>query len=350
MRLALLPVFAALVGCVSPMSLPDPTERAARTLGLERRLVEGAGFRHLVWIRGDPASARHVHVYLEGDGTPWLDRRRVAADPGPRHPLVPPLMALDPTPSILVGRPCYHGLARSTGCSPWLWTHGRYGEPVVVSLARAIERVLPAVDDRELVLIGHSGGGTLAVLLAPRLKGVTAVVTLAANLDVRAWSEHHGYSVLSGSLDPAEEPPLDPCIRQIHLRGERDDEVPLRTLTRYRARHPQAQVEVVVEVDHRRGWVERWPALLESVWPVVGSGRTTEPCVSGSGRNPTVWRAAGAGGAGSGAPSGQAVWVDGSSVWHESGSCIGPRSARRCCRRVRAVVKSSALIDSSTGA
>lgn len=283
MRLVFLAVLVALVGCASPTNPSDPTERIAQTLGLERRLVEGAGFRHLVWIRGDPSLARRVHVYLEGDGTPWLDRRRVADDPGPRQPLALRLMALDPTPSILVGRPCYHGLARSPGCSPWLWTHGRYGEPVVVSLARAIERVLPADGDRELVLIGHSGGGTLAVLLAPRLKGVTTVVTLAANLDVRAWSAHHGYSPLSGSLDPSAEPPLDPCIRQIHLRGERDDAVPLQTLARYRARNPHARVEVVAGTDHRGGWVERWPTLLESV-------RTTEPCVSGPGRHPAERR------------------------------------------------------------
>ncbi|QGU32756.1 alpha/beta fold hydrolase [Thermochromatium tepidum] len=246
----------------------DPTERIARVLGFEQRLVEGAGFQHRVWMRGNPVLARRVHVYLEGDGTPWLDRRRVAADPSPRRPLMPRLMARDPTPSLLVGRPCYHGLAHSPGCLPWHWTHGRYGEPVVFSLARAIERVLPPRDDRELVLIGHSGGGTLAVLLAPRLKGVTTVVTLAANLDVSAWAKQHSYSPLSGSLDPCELPPLDPSIRQIHLLGEQDAEVPPWTLARYRMRNPQARFEVVAGVDHGRGWVERWPALLDSAGSV----------------------------------------------------------------------------------
>lgn len=259
-------MFAALAGCANPSLTRDPTERVAPALGLETRFVEGQGFRHLVLIRGDPATARRVHVYLEGDGTPWLDRHRIAADPGPRQPLVPQLMARDPTPSILIGRPCYHGLAHSAGCSPWLWTHGRYGEPVVVSLARAIERVLPAADDRELVLIGHSGGGTLAVLLAPRLTGVTAVITLAANLDVRAWSEHHGYSPLSGSLDPAEALPLARDIRQLHLIGALDREVPPASRARYLARNPSAQVIILPGIDHRRGWIERWPSWLDSGW------------------------------------------------------------------------------------
>lgn len=226
-------------------------------------MVQVAGFRHLVLVRGDLEAASRIHVYLEGDGTPWISRHRVAADPTPRHPLASRLMALDPTPAILVGRPCYHGLAESEGCSPWLWTHGRYGEAVVASLASAIDRVLPGREERRLTLIGYSGGGTLAVLLAPRLRGVERVVTLAANLDVRAWADRHGYDRLSGSLDPADQPPLDPSIQQIHLLGARDRQVPPESIRRYLARNPNAVARVVPGFDHRCCWVEHWPTGLD---------------------------------------------------------------------------------------
>ena len=77
-----------------------------------------------------------LHVYLDGDGTPMLGSYP-AADPTPRDPLVLDLMALDSTPSIYVGRPCYHGLSGAP-CSPSLWTSGRYSEPVVASMAAGI--------------------------------------------------------------------------------------------------------------------------------------------------------------------------------------------------------------------
>ena len=48
---------------------------------------------------------------------------------------------------------------------------------------------------------GHSGGGALAVCWHP-LPETDAVATLQSDID--AWTGHHGYSPLAGSLNPAE--------------------------------------------------------------------------------------------------------------------------------------------------
>jgi hypothetical protein len=48
--------------------------------------------RHLVYSRPGAAHAP-LHVYIEHDGTPWLQGVHVAADPTPRRPLVLELMA-----------------------------------------------------------------------------------------------------------------------------------------------------------------------------------------------------------------------------------------------------------------
>ncbi len=239
--------------------------------GIESRLLRDGGLPQRIFWQGD-LSAPCVHVYLEGDGRPWIREREIAADPGPLDPLALRLMARDPTPALLVGRPCYHGLAHMPGCTPWLWTHGRYSEQVVGILAQAIARALPPQPGRKLVLIGHSGGGTLAVLLAPSLPGVKAVITLAANLDVAAWAEHHGYSPLSGSLNPARLPPLPPNIRQVHLIAERDETVPPETIARYLAHNPQAQIQRIPGTDHRHGWLERWPHLLTTMTNCQAAG------------------------------------------------------------------------------
>ncbi|WP_245232600.1 alpha/beta fold hydrolase [Thiorhodococcus minor] len=232
---------------------------------MERCVVSGAGFRHLVFIKGGLGSAPDVHVYLEGDGLPWVSRHRIASDPTPRSPLALRLMAMDPAPSVYLGRPCYFGLADGDPCRPWLWTHGRYSAEVVDSMRAAVRAVLPPDSTARITLIGYSGGGVLATLIAPHLAGEVRVTTIAANLDIDAWADHHGYSRLSGSMNPADQPPLDARIGQLHLMGERDQVVPPATTARFLARNPMAAVRSVSGYDHGCCWLEDWPGVLASL-------------------------------------------------------------------------------------
>jgi pimeloyl-ACP methyl ester carboxylesterase len=214
-----------------------------------------------------------VHVYLEGDGIPWATPTRIARDPSPHTPQALRLMALDPAPSLYLGRPCYHGLAAEPGCGPELWTSARYGESVTASMTAALERALGQVQGRtsgsdtgpRLTLIGYSGGGVLAMLMAPRLPGVCRVVTVAANLDIDAWTGLHGYTRLAGSLSPARQPPLPARIRELHLAGGRDPRVPAR-LTREAAGGRWAgRLMVYPEFDHACCWEGAWPSILRSM-------------------------------------------------------------------------------------
>jgi pimeloyl-ACP methyl ester carboxylesterase len=228
----------------------------------DRSVIAGDPFRHVIHRRGIWPRSGPVHVYLEGDGLPWVTRTRVARDPTPRTPLARRLMARDPGPALFLGRPCYDGLAEAPGCSPWLWTQGRYSEAVVRSMAAALEQALGPGPDRDVTLIGYSGGGVLAMLIAARVPRVRLVVTIAANLDIAAWADHHGYSRLLGSLDPAAQPPLPERIRQIHLAGGQDRRVPPWLSEATAARQPNARLIVVPGFDHRCCWERAWPAIL----------------------------------------------------------------------------------------
>ncbi len=236
------------------------SDRAAE-LGLRLALVEGAGFRHVVFRRGEPAAgpARALHVYLDGDGTPW-EAGRPAADPTPRDPLVLRLMALDAAPSVYLGRPCYHGLAADPPCLPALWTDARYSEAVVASLAAAARRILAEEGRSAIVWLGYSGGGTLAVLLAARVRETAGVVTVAANLDVDGWARLHGQSPLTASLDPARQPPLSPGMYQRHYAGERDRVVPPAIVAAGGV--PPGSLRVEPGYDHTCCWTELWPGAL----------------------------------------------------------------------------------------
>lgn len=206
---------------------------------------------------------RRVHVYVEHDGRPWLGERTVSPDPTPRNPLMLRLLARDPTPSLYLGRPCYFGLASTPPCSPLLWTHERYSERVVESMAAALRSLLPA--DTPVAFFGHSGGGTLAMLLAERFPETRAVVTIAGNLDPPAWTEHHRYTPLVGSLNPVLRPPLSAKIIQKHYLGGRDLDVPPSITRRYAALHPAAQVIEYPDFDHRCCWEKVWPEILDEI-------------------------------------------------------------------------------------
>jgi pimeloyl-ACP methyl ester carboxylesterase len=143
-----------------------------------------------------------------------------------------------------------------------MWTSGRYSDAVVRSMVAALEELLGEREDRRLSLLGYSGGGALAMLMADRLGGVEQVVTLAANLDIDAWADLHGYSRLLGSLNPAEQAALPSGIRRLHLAGELDKKVPANLIKKAVSRDPLAEVRVLPGFGHRCCWVEHWPEIL----------------------------------------------------------------------------------------
>ena len=244
--------------------IPDARQLADRhELLLEQ--VAGGPFVLPVLLQPGLLPGRPLHVYLEGDGRPWLQRER-APNPTGRGTIALELMLADPQPALLLGRPCYHqqGVPLPP-CEPGLWTGGRYSQPVLDALAAALEQLLAAYQPGSLVLVGHSGGGVLALLLAQQQTLPTTVVTVASNLDTAAWTEYHRHLPLRDSLNPALDIAPGTAFRQVHFAGGLDPVVPPATTARYRERHPDAEYHLLPGFDHSCCWVSEWPALLARV-------------------------------------------------------------------------------------
>ena len=253
-------LFIMVQGCTSPGARVD---QMAAEFGFKRELIQGTKFLHVVYRNDSGRKTGPLHIYLEGDGSPYLNRRWVSPDPTPRNPLMLRLMALDPGASVYLARPCYNGRATAPPCDSSLWTQARYSAEVVDSTVAVARRLLSQRQKQEFFLFGHSGGGTLAMLMAAQLPETRAVITLAGNLDTDAWTHYHRYEPLHSSLNPARRPPVDKDILQLHLVGENDDNIPPQMLQRATETQWRARVGTVAGFDHSCCWPKLWPMVLE---------------------------------------------------------------------------------------
>ncbi|OZG73899.1 hypothetical protein BTA51_08935 [Hahella sp. CCB-MM4] len=246
-------------------------------------MFEGRFFEHRIGLRNSEAANDNegaVVVVIEGDGRPWAAPGRLSLDPTSPDPLLLHWFDQWPGRAIYVGRPCYFGAKevsppepsveiktgfRLTGCDPYWFTLGRYSDPVVQSMVEAIQAGLKT--DRPLILIGHSGGGTLAMLLAGRMSQVRGVITLAGNLQVTRWQESHSYTPLYGSLDPASEPVLPAKILQLHLAASRDNVISPDWIEHEAAR--QHADFLLWEGDHNDTWKQKWPEINALVQDMI---------------------------------------------------------------------------------
>lgn len=95
---------------------------------------------------------------------------------------------------------------------------------------------------------------------------VVGVVTIAGNLDPDAWIRLHDYLPLTGSLNPALAPLLPKSLREWHLIGERDTNVPYSAAQEYLHRVPPDRIWRYASFDHACCWVREWPAAFARSW------------------------------------------------------------------------------------
>ena len=217
------------------------------------------------WVRG---RADVVHVYIEGDGVAYLTPTRPSPDPTPITPTALLLARKDGAPAVAyLGRPCQYlsGDACDNGC----WTSGRFSEAVLRTMNELVDAAKLEAGAGRVVLIGFSGGGAVAALLAERRPDVAGLVTVCGNLDTAEWTSMHGVTPLHGSINPADRAAALSDLPQTHLLGGADTNVTRRVTDAFVARlTPGAPVTVRVVPGLGHGgaaWAEAWPSLLSGL-------------------------------------------------------------------------------------
>lgn len=241
--------------------------------GVADRIADAAGFREeIVRTRPFILAARHrlsarghpLTVYIEGDGLAWLSRRRLSNDPTPTDPIALRLAARDPGPNVVhLARPCQY--VDDPACHPRYWSSHRFSEDVVSAVDQAIDHFRKRTGAAEVHLVGYSGGGAVAALIAARRKDVASLRTVAGNLDHEALNRHFGVSPLTGSLNPADYAAALSHVPQHHFVGREDQIVPAFVAGGFAGKAGDTRcirISAIDGVSHETGWPERWRKLL----------------------------------------------------------------------------------------
>jgi pimeloyl-ACP methyl ester carboxylesterase len=251
----------AMGGCASV--LQSPAERAD-TMAREAGFVSQPGGRFVrAWLKAPPAKVEALTIYIEGDGARWRAADLPPDDPTPLNPVSLKLAVQDPAPAVAyVGRPCQY-LDEDTldECDVGLWTRGRYSEQALKMVSEVVSDLVRVTGARKLTLIGHSGGGAMAALVAEHRDDVACLSSVAAPLDTAEWTRIIKVSPLRTSINPFDLAARLRKVPQVHFTGARDDVVPPETIARFLRALPEAREVRIEKFDHDCCWVDEWVKL-----------------------------------------------------------------------------------------
>lgn len=268
MRCIFFVVFFFLSACTS---IPTLSERrsladhlAAQNEWHAERLPTGK-FDLLAYVPNKSVKTGTLVVYIEGDGLAWISDEEVSDDPTPVNPLGLRLALAQKQSNVAyLARPCQFIGAGMAPCTSGYWSTMRFAPEVISASSTAIDLLKQRYGAEKILVVGYSGGGAVAALVAAKRHDVIGMVTVAGNLDHQTWTTYHRIAPLTGSLNAADAAYALGSIPQWHFVGGKDQNITLKIVQSYLTKFSDNQRQTVYiepEFDHRCCWVEKWPVL-----------------------------------------------------------------------------------------
>lgn len=259
-------LFTACASLPTPESRLQKANSLASAQGWESLTLALENFELLAFFPRTIKPSPALTIYLEGDGHAWANSSTPAQDPSPLDPLALRLALAHPTQNAAyLARPCQYTKAASKPCPARYWTGARFSSEVITATSQAVDQLKTRFDATQLTLVGYSGGAAVAALVAARRHDVVRLVTVAGNIDHRAWTTFHRVTPLRESLDPMQDLAALGQIPQWHFAGSHDNIVPAKLVESFTKRLPNAHLVTMAGYDHRCCWAENWPQLLTKV-------------------------------------------------------------------------------------
>ncbi len=251
----------------------DAAHKVSGTEGFVKYYIQASPFLLTSYERVKTQNAA-VTVYIEGDGRAWLSKKRPSRDPTPKDPIALKLASIDPADNVIyLARPCqYTKTIDGSVCEKKYWTSHRFSSEVIEGMNNALEDIKRRRRITQFHLIGFSGGGNIAALLATKRKDVLSIRTVAGNLNHQLQSKIHNVSYMPASLNAQDIAPFIADIPQLHFVGGKDRIVPQEIYESYRkASGPSGCVHshIVREAGHTQGWQSVWQELLKRPFDCV---------------------------------------------------------------------------------
>ncbi len=252
-------------GCATS-SLVETKTKAVKS-GFHHQQIQTGLFALSAFIKIQNTTANKIVIYIEGDGHAWKRKNKLSDDPTPRNPISLKLAISDVEPNVVyLARPCqYLDKEQLKKCSTKYWASHRYAEEVIAATSEAITKIKAQTKVANIELVGYSGGGVIAMLIATARNDVSKITTIAANIDHESWSEWHGVSKLNGSLTPLNYLTELEGINQQHYWGDKDKIVPYQSQLSFIASSKNNsffKYKIISDFNHDCCWVEHWQGIL----------------------------------------------------------------------------------------
>ena len=257
-------------GCSTFPSSIERTKRADALMaaaGWYKQLIPAGNFMLVAYLPKTRSMSKTLTIYIEGDGAAWLNRSTPSSDPTPvRATGMELALHHRGGTAAYLARPCqFVANEDRRGCDVDYWTGKRFAPEVIDATAIAIDAMKKMVGAKRVILVGYSGGGAVATLVASERNDVERLVTVAGNLDHATWTQLHDVEPLTGSLNPADRWRQLINIPQVHFVGAQDKIMDKKVALSFRRSFPierQPELVIVPGFDHQCCWARDWPQLF----------------------------------------------------------------------------------------